>query len=510
MCWTTTIVGLTSESVFYDSSSGRKIPRKELHVPPYQRSYAWKAEHVRRMCRDLLTAKGEYHLGTIVLQCSYGEDVWMIVDGQQRLTTAGIILGSPVVWQEGAGNSERFTQEDKKQIEETLGEFASCREELIQKLKACTIVCILVEDISEAFQLFDTQNGRGKALSPVNLLKAFHFHEYIHSFDSQNDVEGLRIKKLERRWEAFNALRAGGGRRDRLLVRLFAEHLYRIRCWCRGEFDVPVFSKGQIGEFKGVTIGRKVPSNPEVVEQALPVQNIAVLRKVCREHFSEQMLQLYNLGKRLFPDDSTKCVELDPFAYVNQAIVNGVDFFNYAHTFAEMYKLLFPVFPDDVSTDLVDIAHSGLKFFHEFYCRYCLYLDVIPEASWPQRLYRSYGCRRWGDTYARHVYESLCLVCFDRFGQEGLRRFHKNLFRLAYFERATRERLHYSAAGQTFATRCIAAFLRSETLFELGDELRTMDLDLAKLMDGEDAWNFDDRDADDKFSIIPLFRKEKA
>lgn len=508
VCWTTTIAGLTSESAFQDSSGTGNIPRKELHVPSYQRPYAWKSEHVRRMCRDLLTARGEYHLGTIVLQCSPGENVWMIVDGQQRLTTAGVILGSPIVWREGVGNSNGFTSKDKKQIEEVLGEFSSYRTDLINKLKACTIVCILVEDISEAFQLFDTQNGRGKSLSPVNLLKAFHFHEYIHSSDSENDENGSLIKKLELRWESSNTLRAGGGRGERLLVRLFAEHLYRIRCWCRGEFEVPIFSKEQIGEFKGVTVGRKASSSSLGEEQALPVQNTAVLRKIYRDHFGEQMLQLYSLGKRLFPDDSIKGVELDPFVFINQAIVNGEDFFNYANTFAEMYKLLFPVFPDDTGGSVAYSSHPVLKFFHEFYFKYCLYLGEIPDENHPRKLYRSYECRRWGDTYARHVYESLCLFCFDRFGQEGLMRFHKDIFRLAYYERATRERLHYSAAGRTFATRCSVAFLRSETLSELGDELRIIEHDLYRKMDDEDAWAFDGRNTDNKFSVVTLFRKE--
>lgn len=508
VCWATTIAGLTSESVFHDSSGAGKIPRKELRVPPYQRPYAWKSEHVRRMCRDLLTARGEYHLGTIVLQDSPKENAWMIVDGQQRLTTAGVILGSSIVWREGATHSNGFTSEDKKHIEETLGEFSSYRTELANKLKACTIVCILVEDISEAFQLFDTQNGRGKSLSPVNLLKAFHFHEYIHSSDSENDEDHSQIKKLERRWESYNALRAGGGRGERLLVRVFAEHLYRIRCWCRGEFDAPSFSKEQIGEFKGVTVGRKVSNSFLVAEQALPVQNVAVLRKMCRDNFGKQMLQLYNLGKRLFPDDSINGMELDPFVFVNQAIVNGEDFFNYAHTFAEMYRLLFPVFPDDTLSGAACIVHPSLRFFHEFYFTYCLYLDEIPDQNHARKLFRSYECRRWGDTYARHVYESLCLFCFDRFGVEGLRRFYKSLFRLAYFERATNERLHYSAAGSAFATRCSVAFLRSETLFELGDELRTMNVDLVKWMDGRDARPFDGRKTDNRLSVVTLFRKE--
>lgn len=33
---------------------------------------------------------------------------------------------------------------------------------------------IVVKDRSEAFQMFDSQNGRGKELEAYNLLKAYH------------------------------------------------------------------------------------------------------------------------------------------------------------------------------------------------------------------------------------------------------------------------------------------------------------------------------------------------
>ena len=41
-------------------------------------------------------------------------------------------------------------------------------------LKSCKFVEIIVDNLSEAFQMFDTQNGRGKSLEAYNLLKAYH------------------------------------------------------------------------------------------------------------------------------------------------------------------------------------------------------------------------------------------------------------------------------------------------------------------------------------------------
>lgn len=37
--------------------------------------------------------------------------------------------------------------------------------------------CCNYKDISEAFQFFDSQNARGKALYPHDLLKAYHLRE---------------------------------------------------------------------------------------------------------------------------------------------------------------------------------------------------------------------------------------------------------------------------------------------------------------------------------------------
>ena len=39
------------------------------------------------------------------------------------------------------------------------------------------VIVITVDKESEAFQLFDSQNSRGKALYPHDLLKAYHLRE---------------------------------------------------------------------------------------------------------------------------------------------------------------------------------------------------------------------------------------------------------------------------------------------------------------------------------------------
>src|SRR4051794_14420768 len=69
---------------------------QDLHVPMYQRSYAWEGEQLTEYWTDLHGALaggyGEYFLGTVVV-ASQGDEM-VIIDGQQRLATTTIILAA--------------------------------------------------------------------------------------------------------------------------------------------------------------------------------------------------------------------------------------------------------------------------------------------------------------------------------------------------------------------------------------------------------------------------------
>lgn len=56
---------------------------------------------------------------------------------------------------------------------------------------------ITVDRIEEAFQLFDSQNMRGRALDPHDLLKAYHLRAM------REDLYGMR--HVVTRWEEFSA-----------------------------------------------------------------------------------------------------------------------------------------------------------------------------------------------------------------------------------------------------------------------------------------------------------------
>ena len=100
----------------------------------------------------------------------------------------------------------------------------------------CELIVVITEDISEAFQFFDSQNARGKKLYPHDLLKAYHLRE-------MNDVDADETEKIVKVWEDLD---------QKQLSSLFADYLYRLKEWVKGNKSGDLDEKN-IDLFKGVT-----------------------------------------------------------------------------------------------------------------------------------------------------------------------------------------------------------------------------------------------------------------
>ncbi|MBA3884037.1 MAG: DUF262 domain-containing protein [Chthoniobacterales bacterium] len=91
---------------------GHLIADRAISVPTYQRSYAWEEKHVRSLLQDLgaaiRTRQKEYFLGSVVAaRVGKGAEV---VDGQQRLATAAILLAAIRDYFARAGDNDRANQ----------------------------------------------------------------------------------------------------------------------------------------------------------------------------------------------------------------------------------------------------------------------------------------------------------------------------------------------------------------------------------------------------------------
>jgi len=75
--------------------------RKILAVPEHQRSFSWAPEDVEQFIEDIHTAFSinavDYFVGVIVLQTGINNE-WVILDGQQRLTTSTIFYAAMRDW----------------------------------------------------------------------------------------------------------------------------------------------------------------------------------------------------------------------------------------------------------------------------------------------------------------------------------------------------------------------------------------------------------------------------
>lgn len=392
----------------------RSLLELNIHIPNYQRPYVWTQKNVDQLLTDInnarINGKLQYLIGSIILhQPTKDEALFNIVDGQQRLTTICLILqalGDGHTQPELEYNhSDSFTHIKENYnhivhwIERNLSN-QSKEEYANYILESCSVVEIIVSDLFEAFQLFETQNGRGKELEAYNLLKAYHLRAMTESTTDEK-------RACDIRWEDATTFSDKQGVSYDLLHQLINENLYRIRIWTRGN-DAGKFSKKELDEFKGLTFGKS-----ETLDFAY--QNLMLHQMIARSFMNGMNNGLYKVKERFEHGDPSN---MDPFVTINQMIVNGIPFFDYIETYVEIYKRLF-----------IDLDSSQLADFKAFYRRNCKEY----QGSW-----------RIGDGYVRQVYKSAIMLLFDRFGEIGVRALYKDLYAVIYIVRLLKSQVRYS------------------------------------------------------------------
>lgn len=405
---------------------------RELRIPEYQRPYRWSERNVRQLLEDVLecknAGKSNYRIGSVILYQNTEKKTLDIVDGQQRLTTLFILkkVCSRCSDQEGLKYNHNDSFENIKNnylfIRSWIDE--NCKESETDYYKyitdCCDFVMITVSDLSEAFQMFDSQNGRGKELEAYNLLKAYH----IRAMEQESREDKI---KCDQRWEASTQYDATPKILDcphiDILKQLFDEQLYRSRIWSKNN-KAGEFSKEKMDEFKGFTIDKNHPA-------VFPYQNPQLLQYITAKFYKNVLSGTVATQNRFVCGDDEN---IDPFVNINQHIVNGKPFFDYIETYVEIYKRMF-----------IEIGTYQLREFKEFYYCFCLnYGDDKENRTRKKAFMPKYPASRDGDTYLREVYKSLVFVLFDKFGEIGLNRYYKMLYRLIYCHRLSKSAIKYS------------------------------------------------------------------
>ena len=228
----------------------------KLTIPLYQRPYRWGATtHVAQLLKDIdreYSTKNEYRIGSIILHKNNKKKTKDVVDGQQRLITLTLLLLVLGVDEEKLPLlSNDFNHiESKINIKNNYSYIKryfeinglevsnNKKDELIRFiLEKCTFSIITVFKIGDAFQLFDSQNSRGKELSPVDLLKAYHLRNMD---DCSEDEKRACVLKWEKAID------------ENRLMPFLSKYLFRIRNWSNDVYEYE-FSKDKINEFKGIS-----------------------------------------------------------------------------------------------------------------------------------------------------------------------------------------------------------------------------------------------------------------
>ena len=254
---------------FTSKKVGELLKEGNLRIPSYQRPYKWNRKHIRNLFYDLRDAMGkkEYQIGSVILHENKHENEGHldIVDGQQRLISISLFLHLLDDLENYKGANQLLSAEfgelscyhasenynEWKNLTQLVGE-NEAKDICNFLLENCAVSVITMpqERLSEAFQLFDSQNNRGKSLEPHDLLKAYHLRK--------QDSEDERIVE---KWEQFVE------DKDLSLKELFDKHLFRMRRWSRGETGLTNkrygsylrFTEDFIDDFKGVDLNQNFP-----------------------------------------------------------------------------------------------------------------------------------------------------------------------------------------------------------------------------------------------------------
>lgn len=213
-----TILEECSINDIYFSNRGTSILYK---IPIYQRNYAWEREEIRALINDVYDSmtKSVYYIGTLVTY-KRDENIYEVIDGQQRLTTIYIILKALGI--ETIGNHltysarkisattiekmPKFSEEKDQGIVDGFNYAKEALKDIVGEKKAdmeafqdfflnkVHIIHYRVPKDVDLNHYFEVMNSRGEQLEKHEIIKA--------KLSNQLTGDGDAMQKFSRIWEA--------------------------------------------------------------------------------------------------------------------------------------------------------------------------------------------------------------------------------------------------------------------------------------------------------------------
>ena len=381
----------------------------QLSIPDYQRPYKWTEKNLNALVNDIQEHKDKsaYRLGSIVLHRNPNSDSDEnidIVDGQQRTLTLMLLVWAVIQKQE-----LDLEREDLKtalnEISNQINVFMDgqkfnsdishyniyqnfnaakrivsvnfSEQDIDFLLNNCQVAVFILDDISEAFQFFDSQNARGRDLEPHDLLKAYHLRE----FSAQE--QHLKAQTVAH-WESLDSAH---------LAKLFSNYLFRIRLWSRGK-SARFFNKDHVHLFKGIHLGQ---SDHHPYLEPLRIAHYFI------DDYNAQYQRQIDRQEMNFP------FQLD------QMIINGRRFFEMVEHYEKQIS------------KVVDHQDQSEKI--------SIFGEILQDRA--NRIIKSLNkfhgaSRRSGDGYVRTLFDSALIFYIDKFATDRLSEAIEKIFIWAY------------------------------------------------------------------------------
>lgn len=399
------------------------VLERSLQIPSYQRSYTWTVKNVDQLLSDIqdFQPSRHYRLGTFILHRPPADDGSRasgsnldIVDGQQRYLTFGLImlalstraeeldrelsdalldrLENIEIPRRRDGRSGRNLRQNFNHIRQVITEWSSKQLNTFTEffLKECSVVVLEVFDLDAAFQLFDSQNTRGKALYPTDHLKAYHLREF-----SQSNAPREAILETVRKWDAID---------PKEIEHLFAGVLFPIKQWSQ-HLSVPEsgFTSEHVDLFKGIRDGNK----------QYRWAHLALMAKTTIDRYRHDNATLQQYGV---------IAEFEfPFQIV-EPVIDGEMFFRMVHHYINEAR--------DAGIQRTPSNKSDPKSFQH-------HTDLEPVLDLLRNIPSGTGNR-----YIRELFNCLLMAYLDRFGWSDVHRAEDKLAKHAYLLRVKLQRVN--------------------------------------------------------------------
>ena len=387
------------------------LTNPKLAIPHYQRPYKWSSRHVLQLIDDIqrFSKKSAYRLGSLVLHENSAtsdngylydkKDSLDIVDGQQRTISLVLIVRAFMEHNPRPENQkllEKFKGIDSKlfnpQLEHPISQrniwknyrFVQQRihtvteETMLFLLEKCQFVKFVLDDLSVAFQFFDSQNARGMELYPHDLLKAFHLRAF--------SVKDEKLKEITiEKWENTDTSKLKG---------VFKYFLFRIKEWSDSR-TARDFTKAEVNLFKGFDLD---------FTHELPFTKII--------RMADMYTRIYNNAV----DREYDRMHIDFPFQLEMPVVNGRMFFEMVTYYLELSESMWSEVEKHVEKD-----SNAAKVIHTM---------------------NSYDGRgRRGDMYLHQLYDAVLLQYIDKFGYSDIEEVVCHLFIWVYSVRLDKKRV---------------------------------------------------------------------